>query len=411
MAGLQPITGIGQAFTQPIFEALEQGRAQKLQTAQAQKNEAKEQKRFEMTFKQKQESIDFNNEMKLLGIVAEADPYAALASANKSHNLGLDIGSVSSKQGELNGIFTELQALANADPDGFEDGPAGHLREYNALTAKLLGLGVKLNTAQSRLVQQIGTGIRRSEEAQIKTAVELQGIKKKEGYFLNKNWKRIMFPTLDEIEAKGLQLIPPGAQKNIISMRQAMIPLNKLNKLSQELFHATGRAGVIGQRISASIESILPGGNAKLKTYIDTLPAAATKFAKAAGEVGVLTDWDIKRFTNAMPNETDTVESARLKMSIVRSIIEHGQTEILNFYSGKGVSDNLKEKEDTYLSIINELNAGTITKEQVQERLKTFSIPPTTQAGQPGVTEGSGVQVQGLSSEGQSVLDDILGGK
>ena len=103
----------------------------------------------------------------------------------------------------------------------------------------------------------------------------------------------------------------------------------------KNLVTATDASGVplqYGTKKLNEIAAIDP----KAKAYLDTLPSKLSYMIRALGQTGVLTDEDIKMIREGLPNETDTLESASLKMEQVRETLDIIFDSRIRAYGGMG---------------------------------------------------------------------------
>lgn len=112
-------------------------------------------------------------------------------------------------------------------------------------------------------------------------------------------------------------------QKTLPKLDQASKALGQLETLFYEGFQPTQdpvKARTV-QGISAAVSS-RAGFNPKGQAYLNNRKAFAGLIAKGGfGEAGMLTDQDIKRVTNALPNEFSTAEEAKTAFGEIKKIL------------------------------------------------------------------------------------------
>ena len=81
---------------------------------------------------------------------------------------------------------------------------------------------------------------------------------------------------------------------------------------------ATGVPAQYAKKKLAELVAVFP----EAKVYLDTLPSKLSYLARAGGQSGVLTDVDLELFKSGLPNESDTLETAALKMGQMRDLYE-----------------------------------------------------------------------------------------
>lgn len=92
-----------------------------------------------------------------------------------------------------------------------------------------------------------------------------------------------------------------------------------LDELEQLYNQAGGASGRVGGAVEAA--QGLVGLDSEAQAYRQMRKASASQMSKALGESGRLTDQDIKRALNAIPDVTDTPEEARIKFQSLRQLL------------------------------------------------------------------------------------------
>lgn len=138
-------------------------------------------------------------------------------------------------------------------------------------------------------------------------------------------------------------------QKGVLSMQNALAQVNQLEGLYGQ---AGGGQGRVGGAVSGLLGKV--GANATAQAYRQKRAGAATLIARALGESGTMTDQDIKRAVDQIPDITDTPQEAEIKWGALRQILSQvGQ----NTLALPGASGN-----DSLLSQLNGTGANYATQ-------------------------------------------------
>ena len=126
----------------------------------------------------------------------------------------------------------------------------------------------------------------------------------------------------------------------------AMSNLDTLEDLSNGLVKAMDATGIPTQYAAKKISELAAvEGFEDAKIYLNSRDAFLSSISRASGEKGVLTDYDVERIRKALPDETDTVGTAKRKMEIARTLFENIRDARVQAYGGRDGSSPRSDKE------------------------------------------------------------------
>jgi hypothetical protein len=136
----------------------------------------------------------------------------------------------------------------------------------------------------------------------------------------------------------GQQVVTPTQlQKSkdaVAAFNSATNLLATIESLSKNVVTAQSPAGALFQRITSSI-----GAATKLSPqaalYKDTVSAFTSQLARAAGEKGVLTDQDVNRIKQALPQLGDTADIASAKLDTLKNLFAGLRKGLTNAYTSQ----------------------------------------------------------------------------
>lgn len=140
-----------------------------------------------------------------------------------------------------------------------------------------------------------------------------------------------MASTVAETGGSGLT---NNQQKGVLAMQNATAQVNQLEQLFNEVGGAQGRLGGAASGLLGRV-----GAN-ETQTYRQKRAGAATLIARALGESGTMTDQDIKRAVDQIPDITDTGQEAQIKWDTIRQILNQVGQNTLNL-GGSSTNGNL----------------------------------------------------------------------
>jgi len=140
-----------------------------------------------------------------------------------------------------------------------------------------------------------------------------------------------MMPGASESEALSLakalvdQNAPAEMSKEQIAMQGAINIVDEIENMVSGLNLSDSEVGAaIGGTLNKGYGAVVPASDAGV--YSTARKGFVSRISRALGEVGVLTDKDIERAVNLIPDLTDTPESAQEKLSRLRSLISQMQS-------------------------------------------------------------------------------------
>lgn len=170
--------------------------------------------------------------------------------------------------------------------------------------------------------------------------------------------------TYGQLREKGLT---PISEKSAQAVGEFDTALSQIDALERQL----DAVGLSEDDVEASASGILKMGKAALvpasaegqfKSQADNI----SRLARQMGEKGVLTEQDVSRVINALPGFRDTTQSKRMKMDILRDLIEEGQDNIT-----KGITrDKMRGKKDTLSNFFSRKKSAGVSKPYIQSRAK-----------------------------------------
>lgn len=119
-------------------------------------------------------------------------------------------------------------------------------------------------------------------------------------------------------------------QKGVLSMKNAVSQVEQLEQLFNQ---AGGGQGRLGGSVGGLLGRV--GLNAEAQAYRQKRAGAATLIARALGESGTMTDQDIKRAVDQIPDITDTGEEAQIKWGAIRQILNQVGQNTLSTSNGQ----------------------------------------------------------------------------
>lgn len=134
--------------------------------------------------------------------------------------------------------------------------------------------------------------------------------------------------------------ISAAQQKGVLSMQNATSQVDQLEQLFNQ---AGGGQGRIGGAVSGLLGRV--GANASAKAYQDKRGGAAVILARALGESGTMTDQDIQRAVDQIPDINATPEEARIKWQSIRQLLAQIGQNTMSVPAASGGGDLLSQMQ------------------------------------------------------------------
>jgi len=133
------------------------------------------------------------------------------------------------------------------------------------------------------------------------------------------------------------------------SFNTAINQLDVITEKSQRVITATNAWETLSQQMKSQpyVNRLFPD----MKIYTDTVDAFTSMLARAVGEKGVLTDFDLARVKKSLPLVSDTVYTASEKLSTFKKLLTSIKDGTIDAYTAK-----------QYGLTINESNTGTLAQ-------------------------------------------------
>lgn len=125
-----------------------------------------------------------------------------------------------------------------------------------------------------------------------------------------------MASSVTDINSASGTKLTNNQQKGVLAMQNATSQVQQLEQLYNQ---AGGGQGRLGGTVSGLLGKV--GVNAEAQAYRQKRAGAATLIARALGETGTMTDQDITRAVNQIPDITDTPQEAQIKWGAIRQIL------------------------------------------------------------------------------------------
>ena len=128
----------------------------------------------------------------------------------------------------------------------------------------------------------------------------------------------------DYLNQEGKFAPTTSGSKLSTQQQQSLIGLQTANNVLDELSQMYSSAGGGQGRVGGIFGSLMgkAGLNNNIDAYNQVRDAAVSRISRALGEVGTLTDADIKRASGFLPKITDNPQVAARKMQAIRNLIE-----------------------------------------------------------------------------------------
>lgn len=150
-----------------------------------------------------------------------------------------------------------------------------------------------------------------------------------EGDFESAKMLMGMASTVAEIDASSDSKLSNNQQKGVLAMQNALSQVEQLEQLYNQ---AGGGQGRIGGAVSGLLGRV--GANAEAQAYRQKRAGAAALIARALGESGTMTDQDIKRALDQIPDIDNTAQEAQIKWSAIKQILNQVGQNTLNLGGG-----------------------------------------------------------------------------
>jgi len=170
----------------------------------------------------------------------------------------------------------------------------------------------------------------------------------------------------------GIPFVDSGGAKELkkadAEFRSANQLLTTIEGLSKKVITAKV-AGKLPEQILRTQLGALSRTNEDARVFLSSTKAFSSLLTRAAGEKGVLTNLDVQRIINALPNETDTIGIAQKKVANLRRLYESQKRGVIGAYLGVEAEPAVTTTVDRVRVKSRTGQVGTIPRSQLNAAL------------------------------------------